>query len=104
RVAYEAPEQVSSPPTADARTDVFAIGILAWVLLSNRRLFIGSDKAVTQKVLVAKIPRLDEVKRRGDFDLPDGLLSSVMRALEREAASRFASVDELLSALRTSGI
>jgi eukaryotic-like serine/threonine-protein kinase len=104
RVAYEAPEQVSSPPTADARTDVFAIGILAWELLSNRRLFIGSDKAVTQKVLVAKIPRLDEVKRRGDFDIPDGLLASVMKALERDPAARFQSIDDLATAFRDSGV
>jgi serine/threonine-protein kinase len=104
RVAYEAPEQVSTPPTADARTDVFSVGILAWELLSNRRLFIGSDKAVTQKVLVAKIPRLDEVKRRGDFVLPDDLLRTVMKALEREPSSRFDSADALLSALRTSGV
>lgn len=104
RVAYEAPEQVSSPPTADARTDVFAIGILAWELLSNRRLFIGSDKAVTQKVLVAKIPRLDEVKRRGDFDIPDGVLASVMKALERDPAARFQSVDDLATGLRDSGV
>jgi serine/threonine-protein kinase len=99
RVAYAAPEQLASPPHADARTDVFTMGVLAWELLSNRRLFMGSDKAVAQKVLAAKIPRLDEVKRLGDSDIPAAALSAVMKALERDPAARFSSIDEMAEAL-----
>lgn len=104
RVAYDAPEQVSSPPRADARTDVFALGVLAWELLSSRRLFIGADKAVSQKVLAAKIPRLDEVKRKGDPEVPPSLLVVVTRALERDADARYQTARELGQALAETGV
>jgi serine/threonine-protein kinase len=103
RTAYAAPEQLGPAPRADARTDVFAIGVLAWELLASRRLFIGADKAVAQKVLTAKIPRLDEVKRKGDPEVPGAVLAVVMRALERDPESRFQSVEELGRALADAG-
>lgn len=100
RIAYAAPEQVGGGQVADARTDLFTIGILLWEMLSNRRLFIGSDQAVAQKVIAAKIPRLDQVKRRGDSDVPDDIVSLVARALERDRNARHQSAEEMLSDLR----
>ena len=74
---------------ADARTDVFAVGVIAWELLSGRRLFVGSDKAVGQKVLAAKIPRIDELRRKGDPEIPQSLSKMVTKALERDPEARF---------------
>jgi serine/threonine-protein kinase len=103
RVAYAAPEQLSPEARADARTDVFTLGVLAWELLSGRRLFVGSDKIVAQKVLAAKIPRLDELRRKGDPEVPAQVLAVVTRALERDPANRFARIDELRDALTAAG-
>ncbi|HVU04271.1 MAG TPA: hypothetical protein VHE30_21080 [Polyangiaceae bacterium] len=104
RTAYAAPEQLATPPKADARTDVFTIGVLCWELLSSRRLFVGSDKGVAQKVLASKIPRPDELRKKGDPEMPAGLVQAVMKALEREPAARFESVDALAQALEGSGV
>jgi eukaryotic-like serine/threonine-protein kinase len=105
RIAYLAPEQVDRYESgiADARTDVFAMGILLWEMLSNRRLFIGSDRAVAQKVLAGKIPPLDQVKRRGDFELSRAIVGLVARALERDPAARFQTIAEMLEALEATG-
>jgi serine/threonine-protein kinase len=99
RVAYAAPEQVGAGGPVDARTDVFSLGALAWEMLSSRRLFVGSDKGVVQKVLAAKIPRLDDATRKGDFEIPKPVAAAVMKALAREPGERFQSVEAFRAAL-----
>ena len=98
RVAYAAPEQIGGEGV-DARTDVFSLGVLAWELLSNRRLFAGAEKGVAQRVLTAKIARLDEGPRKGEAEIGKPLADVVMRALERDPSARFESVEALRTAL-----
>ena len=99
RIAYSAPEQLAATPAADARTDVFTVGVLAWELFSGRRLFIGSDKTLAQKVLTAKIPKLDEARRKGDPEIPAAVQSAVMKALDRNPAKRFQTAAEFAETL-----
>lgn len=103
RTAYSSPEQLGSTPHADARSDVFTLGVLAWELLSNRRLFIGSDKAVAQRVLSGKIPRPDEMKRKDDPEVPASIVATVMKALDRNPTARFQSALAFRDALLGSG-
>ena len=42
KFGYMSPEQVEGSEV-DARTDIFALGILCWELLTNKRLFDGAD-------------------------------------------------------------
>jgi eukaryotic-like serine/threonine-protein kinase len=105
RVAYAAPEQLATGMLPDARADLFCVGILLWELLSNRRLFVGFGESAAQKVLLQKIPRLDEVKRGpGEGDLPRDLVDLVARALDRDSKGRPQSADEMLAALRNAGL
>jgi hypothetical protein len=99
RLAYAAPEQIGPGGAADARTDVFTLGVLAWELLSNRRLFAGADKAVAQRVLSAKIARPGEGLRKGETEIPKALVDVVMCALERDPTARFESVEAWRTAL-----
>lgn len=104
RAAYASPEQLGPEPKSDPRSDVFTLGVIAWELLTNRRLFIGSDKAVAQKVISGKIPRLDEVKRKDDPEIPGPVLAAVMKALERNPGARYQSPAEFRDALATSPV
>jgi serine/threonine-protein kinase len=104
RVAYAAPEQLGERAHADARTDVFSVGTLAWELLANRRLFVGSDKAVAQKVLAAKVPKLEDAARKGEFQVPPRLGAAVLRALSLEPGARFESLEAFRSELDAAGI
>jgi hypothetical protein len=96
RVGYFAPEQVEAQPSADARTDVFALGVILWEALSNRRLFPGNDAKMTrEKVLRAQILRLDATRPTGMPGISTELADLIARALERDPARRFQNVGEM---------
>jgi len=91
-MAYRAPEQLGPPGEADERSVVFSVGVIWWELLANNSLFGGgSQAAVWQRVRQAAI-------------LPPAAASPevravLMRALEREPAQRFATLDAFAAAL-----
>ncbi|HLL52620.1 MAG TPA: protein kinase [Myxococcaceae bacterium] len=95
KFAYMSPEQSRGEPV-DARTDVFALGIVLWEMLTGGRLFEGdSDVAVlraVQQSAIAPPARLNP-------DVPPELDAIVMRALERDAATRYQTAQELERAL-----
>jgi serine/threonine-protein kinase len=57
-----APERLRDPAGVDARADVYAVGAVAFFLLSGRRLFETEDTlALTTRVLHEVPPRLSAV-------------------------------------------
>ncbi len=94
KFSYLAPEQLSG--FADARTDVFALGVILWELATGRSLFRGKDMLETlDNVRSAPIPHISEV--RSDF--PVSLGDVVARALCRDSHRRWRSANELSDAL-----
>jgi serine/threonine protein kinase len=95
KFAYMAPEQARGDPV-DARTDVFALGVTSWELLTGARLFEGDgDVAVlraVQESLIAPPARLNP-------EVPLALDAVVMRALERDPARRWPTAHEMERAL-----
>ena len=95
KFAYMAPEQARGEPV-DARTDIFALGITLWEMLSGARLFDGdSDLAVLRAVQEREIssPGLTNT------EVAPVLAGLVMRALQRDAARRFQTAAEMERAL-----
>jgi serine/threonine protein kinase len=91
KLAYMAPEQAKGAPV-DRRADVFAMGIVLWECLAQKRLFKGEGEADTlNRVLYEPVPRL----RQANPDVPPELDQVVMRALEREADRRWANASDL---------
>jgi serine/threonine-protein kinase len=100
RVGYFAPEQTESRGVVDARTDVFAVGILMWEALANRRLFPGNDaKTARERVQRAPIMRLDSTRSSAAPGIATNIADVVARCLERDPAARFQSMFELAKAL-----
>jgi serine/threonine-protein kinase len=95
KFAYMSPEQARGE-AVDARTDVFALGIVLWEMLTGGRLFDGdSELAVlraVQESAIASPARLNP-------DVPEDLGKVVTTALERDPAARFQSATELERAL-----
>ncbi len=95
KFAYMAPEQARGEEV-DARTDVFALGIVLWEMLTGGRLFEGdSDVAVLRAVresVIAPPARLNP-------DVPEALDEVVSMALERHPEARFQSAGEMERAL-----
>ena len=80
----------------DARTDVFAIGIILWEMLAGRRLFYGDTAyATVELVREARVPSLTTMNPNIDAEL-DGI---VRMALARDPEQRFASAADVGDAL-----
>ena len=93
--AYLAPEQIQGQPQ-DARSDQFALGIVLYQMLTGARPFDGSSLgAVCAQILNAD----PEPPSRRNPAVPRELDSIVARCLAKNPANRFASCDELASAL-----
>jgi serine/threonine protein kinase len=95
KFSYLSPEAASGEPV-DARTDVFALGIITWELLANRRLFVGEDPyATVKKVREARIPSLPAIMPNVSQDLD----AIVRKALAKNPDDRFQTMAEYGDAL-----
>ncbi|WP_164016910.1 serine/threonine protein kinase [Pyxidicoccus trucidator] len=95
KFAYMSPEQARGE-AVDARTDIFALGVVLWEMLTGGRLFDGdSEVAVLRAVQQSTIPP----PARLNPDVPADLDAAVVRALDRDPAVRFQTAGELERAL-----
>lgn len=81
-------------------TDVYAVGVVLWELLAGERLFHGETEGQTvAAVMRGEVPSL--ASRRDD--VPEELDGAVLRAVDRDPSSRFASAALFAEALEASG-
>ncbi|MBM4376998.1 MAG: protein kinase [Deltaproteobacteria bacterium] len=96
--AYMAPEQVLSQPV-DARTDVYALGLTLYELLTGVVPFVdGADGILA--VALARCHR-DPVDPRRFRDVPAALADLVLRCLAREPDARPARASDVAESLVT---
>lgn len=93
--AYLAPEQIRGE-RADARTDQFSWGTVAYELLAGRLPWKGTAHPVT---LLASILRDTPPPFAPELGIPAEVEAAVRRALAAEPASRFPSMGEVSAAL-----
>ncbi len=97
---YAAPEQLLAPKTADARCDIWSVGVLLYRLLGGRAPFKGESLSqVCLAVVRAEPPPLRAVRP----EIPEELAAIVERCLAKEPAGRFADVAALAAALEPFG-
>ena len=88
KLGYLAPEQGEGGPL-DARTDLFAVGVVLWELVAGRALFAGPNAAaVMQAVLRASPPPLVEVRRELEGATPRARRSRARRRRARSPRGR----------------
>ncbi|MGZ6091405.1 MAG: serine/threonine-protein kinase, partial [Polyangiales bacterium] len=96
KFAYFSPEQADGLPV-DRRSDVFALGIVAWETFLGRRLFTGEDMMQTlMRVRTQEIQLLHEI----DDAIPPAVSLVVAKALERKVENRYATAHDFAVALR----
>jgi hypothetical protein len=93
---YMSPEQAMGERQIDARTDVYALGVVVYEMLAGEPPFTGPNApAVVAKVLTEKPRSLATLRDT----VPSHIDAAVQQALQKLPADRFGSVTEFASAL-----
>jgi serine/threonine-protein kinase len=90
------PEQASADPHIDHRADIYAVGAVAYELLTGRPPFVGTTP---QEVLASHVTKAVEPVTEHRETVPPALAQLVMKCLEKKAADRWQSAEELLPQL-----
>ncbi len=93
---YMSPEQLRSARVVDARTDVWALGVILFELLTGELPFEGDDVPTLSVKIVLEEPRTVQSLKP---EVPAELADLVARCLRKDPADRMGSVAELATAL-----
>jgi serine/threonine-protein kinase len=99
-VHYMSPEQIRSLKYADARTDIWALGVIFYEMLAGRRPFTGESFPAVTAAVIADAPATLAAFRP---DIPGAIDALVGRCLEKDPARRVQTVTELARGLAPFG-
>ena len=92
---YLSPEQLEGT-NIDRRTDIFALGVLAYGMLSGKPLFQRDSVAATYRaILLEPIADLNSLRA----DVPLAMASAIHRALSRDRDARWATAADFAGAI-----
>ena len=95
KFSYMSPEQVRGE-RMDRRSDIFSFGIVAWELLTYRKMFDGeSDYQILEQVREVLIKPPREINP----NIPQELNNIILKALTRHPGDRYSSIAQLRMAL-----
>jgi eukaryotic-like serine/threonine-protein kinase len=93
---YMSPEQMQSSKTVDARTDIWALGVVLFELIAGRPPFVSDALPdLVLKIATESPPHLGAFRP----DLPQGLDAVILKCLEKDARRRYSNIGELALAL-----
>jgi formylglycine-generating enzyme required for sulfatase activity/tRNA A-37 threonylcarbamoyl transferase component Bud32/dienelactone hydrolase len=90
--AYMAPEQATGQADVDTRADLYAVGVLAYEMLTGQPPFTGTTpQAILAAQITEPVPPITALRP----DLAAPLAMAVMRCLEKAPEARWQSAEEL---------
>jgi serine/threonine-protein kinase len=95
--AYMSPEQCEGRGQIDHRSDIYALGVVMYELLTGRVPFPGDGFG---EVLVAHLTKEPEPPSRLNPNIPPEVEAIVMHCLRKDKAGRFQSMNEMFQALQ----
>jgi len=96
-VAYMSPEQAKGE-ALDFRTDIFSFGIVLYEMLTGKNPFVFKTTAATLEAIRSTAPARPTTLPKA---CREELSAIVFKCLEKDSTQRFATTEELLSAIRT---
>jgi serine/threonine protein kinase/tricorn protease-like protein len=92
-VRYMSPEQAAAQPI-DLRTDIFSLGLVMYEMLAGRHPFEGMTGSETLTAIMTQEP--DPIGKH-EPSIPAALARVVLKAIEKDPALRYQSMDELIA-------
>ena len=99
--AYMAPEQAAADPATDHRADIYALGIVAYEMLTGAPPFHGRTP---QALLAAQLSEKPAPLTTRRYDVSVPLSTLIMQCLEKEPGKRPKTANEVLRALDDPGV
>ncbi|MBC7174395.1 MAG: serine/threonine protein kinase, partial [Polyangiaceae bacterium] len=94
---YMAPEQIQGGDV-DGRTDIYALGVILFYMLTGH---VPFDRPNQVQILMAHMREaVPPIAREDGVPVPPSLAQVVLRCLAKDATSRFADMNELITALK----
>lgn len=84
KISYMSPEQLTAEKV-DQRSDIFAIGILLYEMLSGQRMYSGDTATIIRKCMTGEYERLEAMRP----DLPTALHTILDKALAKDVNARY---------------
>ena len=94
--AYMSPEQILDPSNVDARTDLYAAGVVLYELLTGERPFRGSVRSLLNDVMHAEPRPIRQLNDR----LPRDLETICQKAMSKEVHRRYQTAEEFRADLQ----
>lgn len=93
KLLYISPEQTGRMPSEpDTRTDIYALGIVLWTLLTQQPVFEGETPLdIVQGVLRMRVPNVSTIR----IDVPDVIGRIIQKCTAKNIADRYHSVSGL---------
>ncbi|MGH1467534.1 MAG: serine/threonine protein kinase [Bdellovibrionales bacterium] len=91
KFSYMSPEQANAEDGLTAQTDIFSLGVVLWELLANTRMYTGSTRR--EVLRMAEKAEYKDI-RRFNGKVSDELSIIVKKALEKEVANRYQSMND----------
>jgi serine/threonine protein kinase len=99
--AYMSPEQAAGDREIDGRSDLYALGVVAYQMLCGEPPFVANS---TPAMLVKHISERPTPVSQRRSDIPLDLSRAVMMCLEKDPAMRFPSASAMVTALDTGNV
>jgi len=92
---YMAPERIRNPAEASPAVDIYAVGAVAFLLLTGKRVFDAPNELeLSRIVLEVEAPRVSVVAKQS---IPRGLDALIARCLAKDPSARPQRIEELIA-------
>ncbi|MCL4869018.1 MAG: protein kinase [Anaerolineae bacterium] len=93
---YMSPEQIHGDSQLDGRSDIYALGIIYFQMLTGRVPYTGDTATkILMKHIMEPVPNLHEIRP----DLPVECQDVISRAMAKKPEQRFTTADEMATAI-----